>query len=142
VDYDANTNLLNNYLSNVFAAIYMPIPLIKFRGEVVQLGHLVNMRRLRIQSQNAPFPTVIAGYQGQATVSLTGPTNGTQTSPVINMNPGTLMQTNYGDVRLADEMIQASIAPVITGGNPWKNLPLLRISTVSVVAADTKGATG
>jgi hypothetical protein len=58
------------------------------------------------------------------------------------MNPGTLMQTNYGDVRLADEMIQASIAPVITGGNPWKNLPLLRISTVSVVAADTKGATG
>lgn len=142
VDYDVNTIPYTNYTSNVYAPRAMPIPLIKFRGEVVQLGHLVSMRRLRIQSQNAPFPQVIAGYQGQVKVTLTGPTNGSQTSQAVNMNATSLMQTAYGDVRLADEMIQASIAPVITVGNVWKNLPLLRISTVSVIATDTKGATG
>jgi hypothetical protein len=144
LDYDANDNPypVGGYWSNYYQPLSAPAPTIKFRGENVALGHPVAQRRLRIQSTNAPFFATVASYQGQVNVTFSGSQQGSQTTPVpVNLGTPTVIENDYADVRLLDQMVQASIVPVITGGTPWKNLPLLRLATVSMVGMDPRGTT-
>ncbi len=141
LDYDANTNPYSNYWAPIYPPLAIPGTTIKFRGEVISIGHKVTFRRLRMQSMNAPFPATVAGEQQHISVTFTGSLTGPQSSPEIPMDPDTTMHTYYGDVLLDDEMVQASINPKIEGTTPWVNLAMLRLSTVSLVGNDTKGST-
>jgi hypothetical protein len=142
LDYDVNTNPFTAYWANLYTPLSMPATTVKFRGENVGLGHTVAQRRLRIQSMNAPFPTTVASYQGQVNVTFQGSQQGSQTTPIpVNLGVPAVIENDYGDVRLADQMVQATINVVITGGTPWRNLPLLRLATVSLIGMDPRGTT-
>jgi hypothetical protein len=142
LDYDTTNNPYSSYWSLIYAPLSVPVTTIKFRGENVALGHPIAQRRLRIQSTNAPFPATVASYQGQVNVTFQGSQQGSQTTPIpVNLGIPTLIENDYADVRLLDQMVQATINVVVTGGTPWRNLPLLRLATVSLIGMDPRGTT-
>jgi len=153
-DYDISSSLITAYNSPIYPPLYVPQTTVRFRGEVVSPGHKQTMRRLRIQADNAPLPTVQAGAQQQAQVSMAGPTIDPQSnvgvtskSPLLPMagnKPATGLPivTYYSDGVLTDEMVQASISsPVLDSANPWKSLAMFRIANVDIIGVDPRGTT-
>lgn len=158
-DYDFATNPFTPAITAVFTPQCLPQTTIFFRGEVISLGHKISTRRLRIQADNAPLPTTLAGSQQKAQVTFYGmgfnPQTGvqlTQPAPVLNMQgnaatKGAAIQTYYGDAVLSDEIIQAAISPVIHPGSfgspisPWLYLWFPRLATVSLIGIDTTSTT-
>ena len=141
--YTAN----NSYLAAYYVATAMPITKLYFRGETISLGHKITSRRIRIQADNAPYPTsnetTSKGGTQQITVYLTADDPYPISSPVISMSgnaapQGNPIQTYYGDLVKSGQMVQASI---IATSVPLANVPLLRLATVSFIGIDTTGTT-
>ena len=153
-DYDVNSNPVTPYIAPLYSPLEVPQTTIVFRGEVVSPGHKITQRRLRIQADNAPLPTIQNGAQQIARVSAQGPTVDPRTntgssfaSPVIAMNGNSAplslpIQTYYGNLVGSDEMMQASIkTPILDSANPWMSLAMFRIANVDIIGVDTKGST-
>lgn len=144
-DYDFNSNPITNFVSLLYAPVALPSSTIIFRGETLSLGHKISTRRMRLQSDNAPLPTVVANAQQQSQVTFTGAgQNSSAQSPVINMQgnlapTGLAIQTYYGDAVLSDEMIQPSLASVFSSTAAWQTLCAFRIASASLIGLDATG---
>lgn len=143
-DYDYAQNITQNSFSGtLYPPFALPASKFLFRGETVSLGHKITVRRLRIQVDNAPMPTIVTNASQQAKVMFTGQQSQVQ-APILNL-PGNsaptygAIQTYYGDANLSDEIIQPSIESVVEATNPWSTLAAFRLASVSLIAADTVG---
>lgn len=146
-DYDAISNPINPYIAALYPVQSILITNIVFRGEVISAGHKITNRRLRLQVNNAPSPNLVALAGQQAVVTFTGIST-SQVSPVIPMQgnaayTGAPIQTCYGDCKLSDEIIQASLAPTLFSTGLITNQPsaMFRLASVSMVGNDTTGTT-
>jgi len=144
-DYDFNSKPITNYLALLYAPLSVPSTSIFFRGETLSLGHKISTRRLRIQADNAPMPTLVANAQEQAIVKFYGANSYAQ-SPTLNMQgnlapTGLAIQTYYGDAILSDEMIQPSLMSVFSATAPWQTLCAFRIASASLIGIDATGST-
>lgn len=165
-DYNFKSNPYNGAVSGYFLPIAIPKTTLTFRGEILSIGHRTVNRRLRVQADNAPMPSVATvpsiqvGSQQQAQATFTGslPNNSvtsflawtqgagpSQPVPYMQGNyppQGAPMQTYYADMVLEDEMIQTSIQSFINDTtNPWNSLPAFRLSSVSLITMDPKSTT-
>lgn len=156
-DYDISNTWLTSYVSPIYPLLAMPQSVIKTRSEVSSPGHKATARRVRVQANNAPQPSIAATSSQQADATLTG-TGSSATNAVgftaFAANSGTgpvpsgfqgnsaaaafqAIQTYYSDVRLTDELCQATITGrVADATNPWLTLPAFRISSISLVGSD------
>lgn len=152
-NYDFNSNPITAAISAVYVPLSLPQTTLLFRGEMISLGHVIRTRRLRIQGDNAPLPTILTGAQQKAQITFFGMTFNPQTgvqaaqlAPVLNMDgdgppKGATIRTYYGDAVLADEIVQAQISPVIVSATPWLYLYALRLATVSLIGIDVTSTT-
>lgn len=146
-NYDFTSDWVTNYIVLLYLPLSLPSTTIVFRGETLSLGHKISTRRLRIQANNAPVPTVGTNYQQQAQVTFTGAgQNSVKQSPVINMQgnldpTGLAIQTYYGDAVLSDEMVQPSLTSVFSSTTPWQTLCAFRIASASLIGIDATGTT-
>jgi hypothetical protein len=146
-DYDFNSNWIVPYVSALYPPLSVPSPTIVFRGETLSLGHRIATRRLRLQADNAPMPTVQTGAQQQAQVTFTGagPTE-TKTSPPFSMQgnqapTGQPIRTYYGDVIVNSETVQPSLTSVFQPTNAWQTMCAFRIASASLIGNDATGTT-
>jgi hypothetical protein len=159
-DYDWATNPITSAVSALYVPWAIPKSTLTFRGEILTLGKRTSNRRLRVQADNAPMPSLpllflSPGPQQQAVGVFTGALQGNVVSSFLNWNQGSgpaaavpwmqgnyqplglPMQSYYADMVLTDEMIQASIVSWVDNPlAPWNSLPALRISSVSLVTMD------
>jgi hypothetical protein len=146
-DYDFTLNPITNYVSLLYAPIAVPNATIVFRGETISLGHKISVRRIRLQTDNAPMPTVVTNAQQQAQITLTGAGhNSKATSPIINLQgnvapTGLAIQTSYGSVVLSDEMVQPSLTSVFAPTVAWQTLSAFRIASASLIGIDATSTT-
>lgn len=146
-DYDFNSDPITNYIALVYPPLAIPDPKIVFRGETLTLGHKISTRRLRLQADNAPLPTIVANAQQQAKVTMTGAgQNSVSQSPTLNMQgnaapTGLAIQTYYGDAVLSDEMVQPSLESVFFPTTPWQTMCAFRIASASLIGIDATGTT-
>lgn len=144
-NYDIASNPITNYVAALYETESSPSTTIVFRGETLSLGHKITARRLRLQTDNAPLPTVLNNSQQQAIVTFNGE-NSNAISPPINMNgnvaePGLAIQTYYGDAVLSDEMVQASVTSIFSTTAAWQTLCAFRIASASLLGNDATGTT-
>jgi hypothetical protein len=147
LDYGPDSDPTQTFFtSSLFVPQALPATTIKTRAEIVSLGHRVTGRRLRIQSDNPNLPSGASppAYPQQKAQIVFAGTQNTSSSPNVNIptaptNGALHMQTWYGDSTLSEEMVQATINPVVDPAVPWQNMPMFRISTISLVGVDTKG---
>jgi hypothetical protein len=146
-NYDFNSNPITNYVALLYAPVAMSSATIVFRGETLSLGHRIVTRRLRLQADNAPLPSIVTGAQQQAIVTLVGagPTEITA-SPIINMQgnsapPGQAIRTYYGDAVLNSETIQPFLISHVSTTSAWQTLCAFRIASASLIGNDATGTT-
>jgi hypothetical protein len=156
-NYDFASNPITPYIAALYQPLSVPKTTIVLRGEVISLGHKVSTRRLRVQADNAPMPTVGTGAQQQATVTFTGMIEGAQNAklawtdkngkvqPYMQGNYpaiGLPIQTYYGSLILSDEMVQPSVASFVADpSNPWQSMAAFRIATMSLILVDATSTT-
>lgn len=142
-DYDFATDWRTAFIAPLYPPLAVPQTTIVMRAETLAPGHKLSARRLRIQADNAPLPTVVANARQLANVAFLGSIS-RATAPTITMKGNAAsdflaMQTYYGDAVLSDEMIQPSmISPVVSVVNAWQSLAAFRISSLSMIGIDTK----
>jgi hypothetical protein len=161
-DYNFSSKPINTFNAATYTAFAMPFTTVVFRGEILSLGHKIVNRRLRIQADNAPVPltTLTAATQQQAQVVARGALQPNVSTSQVNWTfgsgpgstvpymqgnfvpTGQAMQTYYADVVCSDEMVQMTLSTYVNDpNNPWNSMPAFRISSVSLIADDPKGAT-
>lgn len=144
-DYDSQSNITQNaFIAPLYPPLAIPNTQMYFRGETMALGHKITVRRLRLQVDNAPMPTIAAVAYQQADVTFTGQES-SQAAVRLSLPGNTVptkgpIKTYYGDADLSDEIVQASIQSVI-GDSPWTTMPCFRIASVSMIVADTTSTT-